>query len=121
MRYAVVTLIRNEGPFIVEWVCWHRMLGFDDIIVLTNDCTDHSVPLLQAFQAAGWVRHVDIAIPENTLPTPYKLQQALHLPQVRAAGWIMLVDMDELLVIHRGDGRIRHLIPPAKTAFWAWR
>lgn len=48
--------MRNEGPFIVEWVSWYRMLGFE-VLVVTNDCTDHSVELLQALQAAGWLHH----------------------------------------------------------------
>ena len=56
-RLLVATGMRNEGPFIVEWVCWYRMLGFD-LLVATNDCTDHSTNLLNAFAAAGWLTHV---------------------------------------------------------------
>ena len=49
--------MRNEGPFIVEWVCWYRMLGFD-VLIATNDCTDHSVALLDRLAEEGWLKKV---------------------------------------------------------------
>ena len=50
--------MRNEGPFLVEWVCWYRMLGFTDLLIVTNDCTDHSPELLDHLAQAGWVHHL---------------------------------------------------------------
>ena len=50
MRVTVVASMRNEGPFIVEWVTWYRMLGFSDVVVVTNNCTDRSPELLDALQ-----------------------------------------------------------------------
>ena len=50
--------MRNEGPFIVEWLCWYRMLGFNHAVVVTNNCTDHSPQLLDALQNAGLVHHI---------------------------------------------------------------
>lgn len=43
---CLVSPARNEGPYLLEWIAWHRMIGFDDIIVLTHDCTDGSDVLL---------------------------------------------------------------------------
>ncbi|MFN7053611.1 MAG: glycosyltransferase family 2 protein, partial [Gemmobacter sp.] len=62
MRATVVCSMRNEGAFLLEWVCWYRMLGFTDILVVTNDCSDHSPALLQALAAAGWLHHLDCAV-----------------------------------------------------------
>ena len=62
MRATVVCSMRNEGPFIVEWVAWYRMLGFTDVLIITNDCTDHSPQLLAALAAAGWVTHLDCPV-----------------------------------------------------------
>jgi hypothetical protein len=45
--------MRNEGPFIVEWVAWYRRLGFSDIVVVTNNCTDRSADLLDGPRLAG--------------------------------------------------------------------
>ncbi|MDZ4395579.1 MAG: glycosyltransferase family 2 protein, partial [Cypionkella sp.] len=58
VRITALASMRNEGPFIVEWLCWYRMLGFTDAVVVTNNCTDHSPQLLDALQAHGLVHHI---------------------------------------------------------------
>ena len=102
MRHAVVCSIRNEGPNILEWVAWQQMLGFTDLVVLTNDCTDHSGELLDLLAAAGVLVHVPVAIPEGAFPTPAKLRVAKDHPVVRSADWAFLCDIDEFLVLKDG-------------------
>jgi hypothetical protein len=102
--------MRNEGAFIVEWVCWYRMLGFSNIVVVTNNCTDHSPELLDALSAAGWVSHLRHDIPPGQRITRAKLAAARTLREVRRADWLMICDVDEFLVIHRGEGRLADLI-----------
>ncbi|QYZ68314.1 glycosyltransferase family 2 protein [Neotabrizicola shimadae] len=110
MRSTVLASMRNEGPFLVEWVTWYRRLGFTDILVVTNDCTDHSPQLLAAFQAAGWLTQLDATIPEGRRITPTKLAAAKRLPQVAGADWVFTCDVDEFLVIHPGDGTLADLL-----------
>ena len=102
--------MRNEGPFIVEWVTWYRMLGFTDIVIVTNNCADRSPELLDALQAAGWVHHLRRNIAAGLSITPRKLIAAKRHPAVRSAQWLMVCDVDEFLVIHKGDGLIGDLI-----------
>lgn len=102
--------MRNEGPFIVEWVSWYRMLGFTNVVVVTNNCTDHSPELLDALQAAGWVQHLRHDIAPGKLITRAKLKAAFALTTVRRSNWLMVCDVDEFLVIHRGEGLIGDLI-----------
>lgn len=112
MRFAVVCSIRNEGPFLVEWVAWYRRLGFTDIVVVSNDCTDHSPALLDALAAAGWITHLRHDVPDGANICARKLEAAKALPQVSGADWVLVCDVDEFLVIHKGDGLITDLIPP---------
>lgn len=105
----VVTTMRNEGPFILEWVAWYLMLGFDHLVVFYNDCTDHSPELLMALDEAGILTAVPYT-PEPDRPvkrTTLKLM-AKH-PRIRAAEWVFNIDVDEFLVIHRGDGLLHDL------------
>ncbi|MDO8884655.1 glycosyltransferase family 2 protein [Pseudotabrizicola sp.] len=111
MRFTVVSSVRNEGPFLVEWVAWYRRLGFTDIVVVTNDCTDHSPALLDALAPMG-VTHLRHDVPDRTNICARKLEAAKALPQVSEADWVLVCDVDEFLVIHRGTGRIDDLIPP---------
>lgn len=98
-KLVVATAMRNEGPFIVEWVCWYRMLGFE-VLVATNDCTDHSVPLLDALEAAGWLRHVP-HVPKPDEPPKLSAYRAwTQDPLYQSADWLLTCDVDEFLVLH---------------------
>lgn len=43
---TVVTSMKDEAPYVIEWVAYHRALGFDRIVVLANDCTDGTHEML---------------------------------------------------------------------------
>jgi Glycosyl transferase family 2 len=111
VRFTVVCSVRDEGPYLVEWVSWYRMLGFTDIVIVTNDCTDRSPELLDALAAAGWITHLRHDVPDSRHICSRKLRAARALPEVREADWVLVCDVDEFLVIHRGQGRITDLIP----------
>jgi len=110
LRITVVASMRNEGPFIVEWVTWYRMLGFTDIVVVTNDCTDHSPDLLDALAEAKWLHHLRCDVPPGKKITQAKLAAATKHKVVRRADWLLACDVDEFLVIHKGSGLIHELI-----------
>ena len=110
VRITVLASMRNEGPFIVEWLCWYRMLGFTDAVVVTNSCTDHSPQLLDALQAAGLVHHIRHDLEPGQRITRAKLKAAASHKAVRRCNWLMICDVDEFLVIHRGEGLIGDLI-----------
>ncbi len=117
MRYTVVCSVRNEGPFLVEWITWYRLLGFTDILVITNDCTDHSPALLNALGAYGWSTHIIRDIPDGKRICATKLAHAHATEQVQNADWVLVCDVDEFLVIHRGMGQISDLIEGPSEAF----
>lgn len=110
MRTTVVCSMRNEGPFLVEWVTWYRMLGFTDLLVVTNDCTDRSPDLLDALEQAGWLHHLrcDVKPGEKVVATKLKLARSHR--SVRRADWVLVCDVDEFLTIHRGAGRLPDLL-----------
>jgi hypothetical protein len=114
VRTTVLASMRNEGAFIVEWLCWYRMLGFSHSVVVTNNCTDHSPELLDALAAAGWVTHLRHDIPPGQRITRAKLAAAMSLREVRRADWLLICDVDEFLVIHRGAGLLADLIDTSK-------
>lgn len=94
---AVLACMRNEGPFIVEWVAWHRMLGFDAVIVATNDCTDGSDHLLNALAAGGALTHLPHIPTPGESPQDSGMRAALaHLAQT-PTDWLLHIDSDEFL------------------------
>jgi hypothetical protein len=115
---VVVSSMRNEGAFLLEWVCWYRMLGFTDIVVVTNDCTDRSPELLDRLADAGWVEQLRVGIAAGQPGvTTAKLAAARELRVVRRADWVLVCDVDEFLVIRAGAGRLADLLAAPGRAF----
>ncbi|MDP2062279.1 MAG: glycosyltransferase family 2 protein [Phaeovulum sp.] len=117
MRYLVISSMRNEGAFIVEWVAWYRALGFSDILIVTNGCTDHSPELLDLLAAKGWVTHLRKEAAPGVPPLRAKLRAARRHPLVAAADWILVCDVDEFLVVHKGAGQIADLLPEVDPGY----
>lgn len=97
MTVLGVTCLRDDGPYVIEWVAHHLAAGMDHILVLSHDCTDGSDTLLDALQESGRVTH------QRFSPTGGKSVQwqALKLagdhPRVTGADWVMVFDCDEFL------------------------
>ncbi len=94
--------MRNEGPFIVEWVSWYRMLGFE-VLIATNDCTDHSPQLLDRLAAEGWLTHAP-HVPRGTEPPKRSAYRTgRHHRLTRKMDWVLVCDVDEFLVLHQAE------------------
>jgi hypothetical protein len=105
-KFLVFAGMRNEGAFIVEWVAWYRMLGFD-VLVGINDCTDHSPELLQRLADEGWLRFFVHQPAERVAPKASAHRKMRGHPAVAETDWLLICDVDEFLVLNRGDGTIR--------------
>ncbi|KMK67330.1 glycosyltransferase family 2 protein [Puniceibacterium sp. IMCC21224] len=109
MRITAVTCVKNEGPFLLEWIAYNRLIGVSDFLFYSNDCTDGTDRLLDRLAACGLVHH---------LPNPAKgrnyqmeaLQHAARQNIVRDADWVWVADVDEFLNIHTGNNSIPALI-----------
>ncbi len=109
-RTAIVTTMKNEGPFILEWLAWHRAIGVDDFLVYTNDCTDGTDTFLSLLQDRGLVQHRDNPYRRMDLkPQHAALQAAEDEPVMQACGWGICMDVDEFITIKLGDGRLPSL------------
>jgi hypothetical protein len=108
-RITAVTCVRNEGPFLLEWLAFHRAAGVTDFLFYSNDCTDGTDTLLDALAARGIVTH----LPNPAQGRAYQmeaLKAAARHPVIRAADWVLVTDVDEFVDIHAGDGTFADLI-----------
>ena len=37
-KKILFSAVKNEGPFILEWIAYHKAVGFDAVLVVSNDC-----------------------------------------------------------------------------------
>lgn len=91
---TVAAIVKDERPYLVEWTAWYRLLGFDRLILYSNDCSDGTDLLLDAMQDRGLVTHRRWpSIPERSA------QVAAYVDAVATCDteWILFVDADEFL------------------------
>jgi len=109
-RTAIVTTMKNEGPFILDWLAYHRAIGVQDFLIYTNDCTDGTDRMLALLEERGIVQHRDNPYRAMGLkPQHAALQAAPDEPVVHAADWLICMDVDEYLNIKAGDGTLTAL------------
>ncbi len=124
-RTGIVTTMKNEGPFILEWLAYHRSIGVEDFLVYTNDCNDGTDTMLDLLQDKGYVQHRDNPFKGTGLkPQHAALQAAESEPTVKAQDWTICMDVDEFITIHVGDGTLDDLydaVPDANLISLNWR
>ena len=109
-KSVLVSSFRNEAPYVLEFVAHHKMLGFDEIIIASNDCTDGTDLILAALDRMGIIRHLVSTPTSADAPQQfaYRLMQSTF--PIDTAEWLMVLDSDELLNIHVGEGKLADLI-----------
>ncbi|WP_288994959.1 glycosyltransferase family 2 protein [uncultured Gemmobacter sp.] len=125
-RTAIVTTMKNEGPFILEWLAYHRAIGVDDFLIYTNDCTDGTDTMLELLTAKGIVQHrINPYVQGGELkPQHAALQAAEKEPVMQDCGWGICMDVDEFIDIKIGDGTLKalyHAMGEANMISLTWR
>ncbi|MGR3513798.1 MAG: glycosyltransferase family 2 protein [Paracoccaceae bacterium] len=110
---VAVTTMRNEGPFILDWVAYHMGVGVTHFLVYTNDCDDETEALLDALAMRGLVTRVDNPVEPGQKPQRLALNDAAAHPVVRRADAVVVMDVDEYINIHVGEGRLMDLFRAA--------
>lgn len=122
-KVTVVTTMKDEGAYILDWVAHYRALGATDIVVFTNDCSDQTDLILRNLNRMGQVHHRFNRVMRRG-PHKSALMWAENEPAVRDADWILVVDVDEFLQIGVGNGTFKALIdshPDADAISLVWR
>ena len=61
MTYAIITKQKNEGLYILDWISWHIAVGVEKFLIISNDCTDGSVELInKVAENTKYIRHIDV-------------------------------------------------------------
>jgi len=122
---TIVTTMKNEGPFILEWVAYHRMIGVTDFLVYTNDCTDGTDTLLDILQDKGVVQHRENPFRTSDLKPQHAALQAAEKERIiKKADWLICMDVDEFISIKAGAGHLTDLfkaVPQANMIAITWR
>jgi len=122
---VIVGCMKNEAPYIVEWIAYHRAIGFDDFLVFSNDCYDGTDIMLDHLSGLGVLTHIrnDGSYDKGGIQF-IALKATAKLPQLATADWILPLDIDEFVNIHTGDHTLPALhaaIPDSTAITLTWR
>lgn len=122
---VVLSCMRNEGMFLLEWVAYYRAIGFDKAVIVTNNCTDGTDLMLDRLDQMGYLRHLRNDWRGAGRPQMESLRIAREeVDDLIEAEWCLHVDSDEFLDVTCGDGHVDDLldlIPPTEAIAIAWR
>ena len=115
---------RNEGPFLLEWIAFHKVVGFTEIQIWSNDCTDGSDLLLDRLADHGEVIHRQHSPGPDRKPQMNAAESAVQDNMFANGDWVMWLDLDEFLWVQPGQHTVDDLIDstaPARSVSIAWR
>ncbi len=115
-RRAIITTMKNEGPFMLEWVAYNRAIGFTDFVIYTNDCDDGTDKIAVRLQELGLAVHVENKFKKGASPQRVALRRALKQEVYLNCDWVICADCDEFLNVRVGDGTLDDLFAKVSEA-----
>ena len=98
-KFTLVTTAKNEGPYFLEWIAYHRLIGFQNFIVFQNDSDDFTHEILACLASLGIITYkYNRAGVGRQQVNAYR--RAAKQPDYLKADWVMALDMDEFLCLH---------------------
>jgi len=95
-RVGLIAIVKNEAPYLVEWLAHHRLIGIDRFYLANNDSTDGTTELLTALHRAGLVSHHPYPSVPGSRPQVPALSMLLERHRDDAE-WLALIDADEFI------------------------
>lgn len=96
---SIACIIKNEGPYLREWLEYHKLIGVEHFYVYDNESSDNTKEVLQPYIDAGDVTY--IYFPGRDRQDPAYCHAAAHFGQ--ETRWMAVVDLDEFIVLHEKD------------------
>ncbi|MEM7597985.1 MAG: glycosyltransferase family 2 protein [Pseudomonadota bacterium] len=115
---TLVGTVKDEGPYLLEWISYYKLIGFERVFVASNDSLDRTREILDTLDAAGEITHLENSDhikgePEDPQNRAY--QRFWKMDEVKGSDWILVADADEFLNIHAGDGSLGALFAGLKA------
>lgn len=100
---ACVTILKDEAPYLDEWITFHRLMGFDHFYIYDNGSTDGTLDVLAKYQKQGIVTVIPWRNFSQVLH-PQKAANAHAIANFSAPyRWVAFFDVDEFLFSPTSD------------------
>jgi hypothetical protein len=108
---AACAIYRDEGPYLREWVEFHRLVGIERFFLYDNGSSDDHLEVLGPYLACGMVE----LRPWQGLPTQHDAYDDCLERQRSRCRWIAFLDLDEFVFSPTGEP-----LPEILTDYEQW-
>lgn len=97
---AVCTMFHNEGPYLLEWVLYHYLIGFQHFFMYDNESDDNPRAILQPLIDRKLVTYISWpGTQEKYYAQNRQLADCFNLLAPAKAKWMAGFDLDEFVVV----------------------
>ena len=102
-KFGLCLIVRDEVDSLIEWIAYHRMIGFDKIVIYDNQSADGTSELLASLAIGGLIEHIEW--PSNLFSERENVQVKAyqHAAQNQKFDWICCLDADEFFVLETAN------------------
>ena len=59
--FQIIAKQKNEGYYLIDWISWHKAIGVEKFIIISNDCNDYSTELLENISSELDLSNIDVS------------------------------------------------------------
>ena len=91
---SICAIMKNEGPYLQEWIEYHHLAGVEKFYLYDNGSTDRTQDIIKPYVTSGLVEYTYFPIDKPQIPA-YKDCIDRHMMD---SEWLAFIDLDEFIV-----------------------
>lgn len=106
---TIAAILKNEQPYIIEWLAYHMALGIKDFYIADNISTDGGSELLSQLDKAKLITRLEHPTVNNTPPQLSAYNKILSMLDKKR--WVAFIDADEFICPNNFELGLEKLVP----------
>jgi FkbM family methyltransferase len=90
---SVCAILKNEAPYLIEWLEFHKIVGVERFYLYNNNSTDNPLDIVQPYIESGEVIWHDWSLIPGQMPAYEHCLETYR----QGSEWIAFIDLDEFL------------------------
>ncbi|NEO52697.1 MAG: DUF563 domain-containing protein [Okeania sp. SIO3B5] len=99
-KVSICAIIKDELPYLLEWIAYHRVIGVDNFYIYDNGSTDGSTELLKRLDKLDVIDYIYWPRQGNQNSQVFAYWNAVHRAKEQT-DWIAFIDADEFILPHQ--------------------
>ena len=91
---AICAVFKNEAPFLLEWIAYHRVIGFAHFVLYDNDSTDGGTDLIRS----SWAAELSTVLHWPRRPAQLAAYRHFIYNLSACFEWVAFIDLDEFVL-----------------------